>query len=316
MRTEPARDEQRLGLTPKLWLHRFAVFTALATWLLLAAGALVTSNDAGLSVPDWPLSYGNWMPPLAGGILYEHGHRMIAALVGVLTIVLAVWLWRQEPRRWVRHLGLAALLAVILQGILGGLTVLFLLPPPVSVAHACLAQLFFCTAVSLALVTSPSWRQEAPVLADAGSPRLPSLALLSSGSVFLQLLLGALLRHRVVGIEAHLAGAVVITGLAGWTAGCVFHRGLTSHGLGRTARWLLGLLLVQLGLGGGAYWIRVVIHDAPQPEPAMVALTVLHVTVGALVLAASVVLTWQAYRWVAPAQRVPELTSAAERATL
>ena len=90
-------------------VHRFAVFTACCTFLLLIAGALVTSNDAGLSVPDWPLSYGSLLPPMVGGIFYEHGHRMIATLVGILSIVLAVWLWRVESRRWVRWLGVAAL---------------------------------------------------------------------------------------------------------------------------------------------------------------------------------------------------------------
>ncbi len=109
-------------------LHRFAVFTAACTFLLLVAGALVTSNDAGLAVPDWPLSYGSVAPPMVGGIFYEHSHRVMATFVGILTIVLAVWLWRSEPRRWVRRLGLIALGAVIAQGVLGGLTVVFFLP--------------------------------------------------------------------------------------------------------------------------------------------------------------------------------------------
>src|SRR5437899_9420341 len=90
----------------KTGLHRFALFTAGCTLLLLVAGALVTSNDAGLSVPDWPLSYGSLTPPMVGGIRYEHSHRLIASFVGLLTIVLAVWLWLREPRPWVRRLGL------------------------------------------------------------------------------------------------------------------------------------------------------------------------------------------------------------------
>jgi cytochrome c oxidase assembly protein subunit 15 len=125
-------------------VHSFAVFTALCTFGLLIAGALVTSNDAGLSVPDWPLSYGSLMPPMVGGIFYEHGHRMIAAFVGTLSVILAIWLWRVEQRAWVRWLGVAAVGAVVAQGILGGITVLFFLPPAVSSAHATLAQLFFC----------------------------------------------------------------------------------------------------------------------------------------------------------------------------
>src|SRR5256885_573750 len=102
-------------------LHRFAIFTSFVTLLLIIAGALVTSNDAGLSVPDWPTSFGSWykMPHMVGGIVYEHGHRMVAEFVGVLTIILAVWTWRAEKRLWLRLLGVAALGTVIFQGILG-----------------------------------------------------------------------------------------------------------------------------------------------------------------------------------------------------
>src|SRR5512147_817297 len=109
-------------------LHSFAVLTACATFVLLIVGALVTSNDAGLSVPDWPLSYGSLTPPMVGGIVYEHTHRVIATIVGMLTIVLNILLWRLETRPWVRKLGLLALLAVIVQGLFGGLTVLLKLP--------------------------------------------------------------------------------------------------------------------------------------------------------------------------------------------
>jgi len=124
-------------------LHRFTLFVAICILVLIAAGGLVTSTGSALAVPDWPLSYGQVMPPMVGGILYEHGHRMIATFVGVLTTVLAVWYWQKESRNWVRNLALGALAAVIAQGVLGGLTVLFLLPTPVSVSHATLAQTFF-----------------------------------------------------------------------------------------------------------------------------------------------------------------------------
>ncbi|MCK5571359.1 MAG: COX15/CtaA family protein, partial [Bacteroidetes bacterium] len=112
------------------WLHGFAVFTAVWTFLLLIAGGLVTGTGSGLAVPDWPLSYGKVMPPMTGGILYEHGHRMVATFVGLLTIVLAVWVWRKERRPWVRMLAAVALGAVVVQGVVGGITVLFLLPVP------------------------------------------------------------------------------------------------------------------------------------------------------------------------------------------
>src|SRR6202161_4614616 len=172
-------------------VHRFAVFTACFTFLLLIAGALVTSNEAGLAVPDWPLSYGSLMPPMVGGIFYEHGHRLIATAVGILTIVLAILLARSEPRRWVRNLGWTALGLVIAQGILGGLTVKFLLPPPISTAHATLAQLFFITIVSITLFTSPWWQSDLHQLDDTGSPRLRPLVTVTTAAIFCQLILGA-----------------------------------------------------------------------------------------------------------------------------
>ncbi|HTS00507.1 MAG TPA: COX15/CtaA family protein [Bacteroidota bacterium] len=180
-------------------LHRFAVLSACATFLLVIAGGLVTSTGSGLAVPDWPLSYGQVMPPMVGGIFYEHGHRMIATLVGCLTVVLCGWLWRREERRWVRMLGLAALCAVIVQGVLGGLTVLYLLPTPISVAHATLAQTFFSLTILIALVTSRPWVERAPGLAPAGR-RTRVLALCAAAAVFLQLVLGAWMRHSDAGL--------------------------------------------------------------------------------------------------------------------
>src|SRR6187431_2442749 len=143
-------------------LHKFAKLVAGCTVVLVLAGSLVTSTGSGLSVPDWPTTYG-WnlftFPPSkwVGGILYEHSHRLIASGVGVLTIVLAVWLWLKEPRRWMRWLGVGALATVIAQGVLGGLTVLFFLPAAVSTAHAGLAEIFFCLTIAIALFTSPAW---------------------------------------------------------------------------------------------------------------------------------------------------------------
>lgn len=180
-------------------LHRFAFFTACTTFCLVIAGGLVTSTGSGLAVPDWPLSYGQVMPPMVGGILYEHGHRMVATIVGLLTTILAVWLWRKDNRPWVRILGVTALGAVVLQGVLGGLTVLFLLPRPVSVAHATLAQSFFSMTVVLSLVTSRGWRESvAEPVPVTGRTRLFILA--AAGAVFLQLVLGAWMRHSDAGL--------------------------------------------------------------------------------------------------------------------
>ncbi len=161
---------------------------------------MVTSTGSGLAVPDWPLSYGMFFPPMVGGIFYEHGHRMVATFVGVLTVVLAVWLWKGERRRWLRRLGVVALCAVVLQGVLGGLTVLYLLPTSISVIHACLAQTFFCLTVGIALFTSPSWREVPEPLRERGGISLKGLALVTATAVYVQLVLGALVRHTESGL--------------------------------------------------------------------------------------------------------------------
>ncbi|HMF62241.1 MAG TPA: COX15/CtaA family protein, partial [Vicinamibacterales bacterium] len=175
------------------WLHRYTKLVVLSTVLLIAAGGMVTSTGSGLSVPDWPTTYG-WtmfsfpMDKWVGGIFYEHGHRLIASNVGFLTIILAIWTWRVEPRWWVRKLGFAALGAVILQGLLGGITVLLFLPAPISIGHAALAQLFFCITVSLALFTSAGWREGAP---GADDPALRRVAAATTVIIYVQILLGA-----------------------------------------------------------------------------------------------------------------------------
>jgi cytochrome c oxidase assembly protein subunit 15 len=176
-------------------LHVFAGITAASTLILIAAGGLVTSTGSGLAVPDWPLSYGMLMPPMVGGIFYEHGHRMVASFVGFLTVILAVWAWRVEPRTWVKRLAGAALGAVILQGLLGGLTVIYLLPTPVSVAHACLAQTFLAVVITLWLVTSNSWTDSESTIPESDGLPTRWLAIFAGVTVYIQLILGALVRH-------------------------------------------------------------------------------------------------------------------------
>ena len=286
------------------------------TFLLLIAGALVTSNDAGLSVPDWPTSFGSLykLPRMVGGVKFEHGHRMVAELVGLLTIILAVWTWRADRRGWARKLGVAALATVIAQGILGGITVLFYLPPAVSTAHATLAQTFFCIVVVLALVTGRGWteapRQELP---ESHRLQLTTLATLAAGSVYVQLMLGAGFRHSGIKLLPHLISAVVVTTLVLWT----ITRVLTNYGsvaaLQRPAVVLMALLVTQLGLGFAAYLTRVQWgQDAVQPELPMVISTVAHVAVGALVLASTVVLAMQAWRNMGSVQQECEAVSPAD----
>ena len=294
-------------IRPNQNVHRFAVFTACCTFFLLIAGALVTSNDAGLSVPDWPLSYGSFMPPMIGGIFYEHGHRMIASFVGMLSIVLAVWLWRVYSRRppeerWLRWMGVAALGAVVAQGLLGGLTVLFFLPPAVSSAHATLAQLFFSTVASIALFTSEWWERSSLRVPDLRTPSLHVLSVATASAVLLQLILGAAFRHKAFGIVPHLAGAVVVTGMIFWLAGALKRRFPAIPELCFAARGLHILIGVQLLLGGAAYWSRLYAASFPQPIPVMVALTVTHVVTGALVLMSCVLVTLVCYRIVQPAE--------------
>ncbi len=188
-------------------MHRFAVLTAICTFLLIVAGGLVTSTQSGLSVPDWPTTYGHFMfafplDQMVGGIFFEHSHRMIASFVGFLTILLTIWLWKREQRRWVRNLGFVALGSVVAQGLLGGLTVLLLLPAAVSVAHAALAQSFFVIVSSIAVFTSDSWRltNDAALGPERNSPPVTLLAGLTFGTVFIQLLFGALMRHTDAGL--------------------------------------------------------------------------------------------------------------------
>ena len=282
-------------------LHWFCVLLAACTFVLIIAGGLVTSNDAGLSVPDWPLSYGQWMPQMVGGVFYEHGHRMIAATVGMLTVVLACWLFAAGADGRLKRLGLLAVVAVVLQGVLGGLTVLLELPVAVSVLHAMLAQGFFCIVISLALFTSPSWPLAAADRSTPASPRSGTARLLTL-ALFAQLLLGAVLRHSgtIDGVKAtrvdflalagHLVGALLVAGLI-VAVGLPILKNVSSGPIVRLSSLLLGLLVVQLGLGVGALLVRLAAGDRIQPMPADVGVTTAHVAVGALMLAASLILT-------------------------
>jgi heme a synthase len=283
-------------------LHRYAIFTACCTLILIVAGALVTSNDAGLSVPDWPTTFGSFykMPHMVGGVKYEHGHRMVAEFVGLLTIILAVWTWQAEKRRWMRLLGVAALGTVIIQGILGGMTVKFLLPPPVSSAHAAVAQTFFCIACAIAVFTGRRWLEEHPrVELDTRHPSLFTLTLLSIFVLYVQLLLGAMFRHHGLSWWPHVVHAVVVAIVISWTA--IRALSVYSHvpEVKRPAVMMLGLMIAQLCLGFFAFVTRVMWgKDAAQPEWPMVLATVVHVAVGALLLATTVILAIQVWRHV------------------
>jgi len=271
-------------------LFRWSVLLAFCTLLLVVAGGLVTSRDAGLSVPDWPLSYGKLMPKMEGGILYEHGHRMIATMVGMFTIVSLVWIFRADHRRWLRILAVIALLAVIVQGVLGGITVLLLLPWYISSSHATLAQLFFSTTVAMALFTSRRWLAGPSIVPEDAANPLRGLSLAAPICVIGQLFLGAAARHKAIGSIYHICAAPFVTGVMLWLSMRIMLHYAQNRELRLGAVLLLSITIVQVFLGVGAFMTRVAYVDAIQPMPLMVTFTVLHVATGALTLAASVIL--------------------------
>lgn len=301
-----------------LWLNLFARFTACSTLFLLFAGGMVTSMGAGLSVPDWPLSYGMFFPPMVGNIFYEHGHRMVAGFVGICMIALCLWLWVQERRRWVKWVGAAALGTVIAQAVLGGITVLFLLPAPVSVGHAALAEIFFCLTVSLALFTSREWIEEPPLaLEHRGNASFVALSVLTVVVIFFQILLGALMRHTGSGLAipdfplsfgrlippqwtppiainfAHRVGAVVAFIFIVWVGTKAMRQYRGQPKMVRPAIGLKALLLIQIILGGATVWTQ----KAPM-------VTTFHLTVGAMILAASVILMLRAFHHLVARKRL------------
>ena len=302
MAVQSAFDE-----TPR-WLRRYTTLVAVSTLFLIFVGAMVTSTGSGLAVPDWPLSYGMLMPPMVGGIFYEHGHRMVAATVGLLTVIQAIWLQRPERKRFVRILGWCAVGAVIAQGLLGGLTVLLLLPPAVSIAHASLAEIFFCTNVSIALFTS-RWFASVRSMPKGDAPIAGSTALVAL--VFAQILVGALMRHLHAGLaipDFPLSLGRVIPPLTSVTVAVNFahrvggfavaaaiiavfvrlRRFEPNHPLRQIVHFLLLAVMTQIMLGAYTVW------SGKQPI-----ITSLHVATGALTLALSLILalTARAVGW-------------------
>ncbi|HYV51588.1 MAG TPA: COX15/CtaA family protein [Dongiaceae bacterium] len=292
------------------WLAVYARALVPAVLFLLVAGAMVTSTGSGLAVPDWPLSFGKVMPPMQGGVFYEHGHRMVATAIGLLTILLAIWTSRVEPRAWVRRLTWGALGLVILQGVVGGMTVLLRLPVWTSALHACLAQGFFLVIVFLALAHSPSWEKRDITLSPQS--HLPRLALLTTIAIYGQLVLGAVMRHMNAALAipdfptvfgglfppvwtpqilihfAHRVGALIVTLLVFGTAVAARRapRNLRTLALGMTL-----IVLVQVMLGASIIWTS-----------RQVVVATVHVVVGAVLLACSMVLTVKTHREL-PARR-------------
>jgi cytochrome c oxidase assembly protein subunit 15 len=301
---EPIRH---IAPTP-VWLRRFTKIVAVATLLLIFAGAMVTSTDSGLAVPDWPNTYGWFMfsfplSKMVGGIFYEHGHRLIASTVGFLCIVQALWLQFREPKRFVRILGWASLGAVIVQGALGGLTVIFLLPRTISVSHAALAEIFFCLNISIAFFTS-RWYGTLSTMEKGAAPVKMAWGL--TALVFLQIFAGAVMRHlgaglaipdfplsfgrvvpdfatkEIVSAYVHRVGGFVVAA-AVIAMALRLLRYERTHPLRGLAQLLLVVVGAQVLLGGYVIW------SGKQPH-----ITSLHVMTGASTLALSLILTLSA----------------------
>ncbi len=290
-------------------IHKFSLFIVAWTIVLLTAGALVTSEDAALAVPDWPLSYGSITPPMVGGIAYEHTHRVIAAGLGVLIIILTALLWRKQDRPWLKWLGLAALGGVIFQGILGGLTVLQLLHYWLPVMHACAAQLEFAILVSIAVFTSRWWSESRAQYEDRGSPSIRAIAVINASLVFAQVLVGAGFRHRYMSLKPHVIGAFVVIASVTVTAAILRRRFSDVAEFTRARKILHSIVGIQFLLGLLALWSRISTADAPQPMPFMVASTVVHTVVGAVLFATSIALVLVCYRLVPQGREVASTIS-------
>ena len=291
-------------------LHRFAVVAAAATFVLVFAGGLVTSTGSAMAVPSWPLDAGHLIPRQWGaGVLFEWGHRAIAATVSILTLLLAVWVWIADRRAWVRYTALAAFGLVVVQAVLGGITVLLDLPLTLAVAHAMTGQAFFCLMVAIALFTSPRWQSAAPLTREPGRSSLAALAAATTAVIYVQIIVGALMRHMHAGLAipdfplafgrlvppmfsmpiavnfAHRCGAVVVTAMVVWTVARALGRYGDEPVLRRPALGLLMLLAIQIALGAATVLGRRAVIP-----------TTSHVAVGAAVLATCLALTLRAWR--------------------
>jgi len=281
-------------------MHRFAKFVVAWTVLLFIAGALVTSNNAALSVPDWPKSFGTWFPSLrqlAGGAFFEHSHRVIAGGLGIFTLVLAVLIWLKDNRRWLRWFGVIAVAGVAVQAVLGGEVVRQLLQYWLPVIHACFAQIVFGAVLAIAVFTSSWWISERPQLVDSGAPSIHTLAIVNAAVIFFQVVLGAGFRHSEIPVWPHMAGALAVLATVLWTAVALRKRFGASSELSRARSLLHAIFGTQFLLGFGAYWARLESLKAG-PTSATVILTVIHTVVGALLFAFSILVVLLCFRLV------------------
>lgn len=257
----------------------------------------MTSTGSGLSVPDWPLSYGQFFPPMIGGIRFEHTHRMIAAVTGFLTFGLTFFFLKKEKRPWVRNLALAASIAVFVQAILGGITVKYLLPTAISVAHACLGQSFFCLLTALALFTSKEW-ERAPAIDPPYAYSFQRLSLTTTFFIYLQLIAGAFVRHSGgKGIEIHMFLAFFILVHTVFLHLKLLKDPALSRVFLKQMLWMDFLIIIQLFLGLASFIFKLVLEKPIAPRFWEIIFTTAHQGMGALILANSVVMSLRAMRF-------------------
>lgn len=294
------------------WRHRYCTLGLLLCLTLIGWGGVVTSMDAGLAVPDWPTSFGSYDPFATGfsdpanpgsrwwqhaPILAEHGHRLLGALVGLWVVFLVIWTWRAEPRRWLRLLTAAALGLVVLQGILGGLRVVRV-SLDLALVHALAAQLFFCLLVAIWLCTSPSWtRGRGALPRTSAARRLQFLALVTAALLYLQILLGALLRHFGEGIRLdlsaiHILGAAAVLALILVTAARIRSDFATNRLLNAASWFMIGTAGVQITLGFVAFAVLQFEAQQFRRSAAQILLNSAHLVTGTILMgiAVSVVL--------------------------
>ena len=292
--------EQHVSYSP--WLHRLARLTAGATFLLIVIGGIVTSTDSGLAVPDWPTTFGYnmFLYPLSemvGGILYEHSHRLMGSLVGILTVGLLVFILARDSRKWLKWLGLIALIAVVVQGVLGGLRVTQI-NRNFAIVHACLAQAFFALLCGIAWFTSRDWWQEKPAALIVAAQKLRRLSLITTCLIYVQLIFGAVLRHTGSRLDMHLLFAFLVTLHIFLLARRILGTNdETQKSAASMVFGLLGLLAVQLMLGTGAFFAKLTALGETFATGLTVTITTAHVAVGALMLVSSFVLTLKIYRF-------------------
>lgn len=279
--------------------HWAALLTAFLTWPLLISGARVTTNRVGMAVPDWPTTFGiNMfvynMLDAPWGVYIEHSHRLFGSAVGAAAIVLATWLAIAEPRRWVKALGLVALLAICVQGLLGGTRVLRN-STNFAAIHGCSAQMVFAILVSVCVVTGRDWLRPNAVTDDPG--HLRRRAAVTAGLIYVQIVAGAWLRHFGAGLVVHAVLAAAVWGHVAWLAARVERTKAGAPWLVGPSRWMAALVTLQIALGIGAWWMLRPFDGIARPVSNLQALARSgHVVNGAMLLASSVVLTLRAFR--------------------